>query len=167
MRGQTTPDEKREAFLKAFAQCGNATQACAAVGISRRTCYEWRQSDAAFAEAWADMVEAAHDRLEDEAWRRAVEGVERPIFHRGTVIGHTRTYSDSLLKTLLQRRRPEVYGRTRAGEGPRKTEDKVEVVVRKLCEEEGEEATVAPPSPGRWPVPDTRTVMDDEYEGVD
>ncbi len=157
MRGQTTSMEKREAFLKAFSQCGSATQACIEAGISRRTCYEWRQTDAAFAEAWADMVEEAHDRLEDEAMRRAVEGVERPVFYKGTLIGHTRTYSDSLLKALLQRRRPEVYGRARPGEGSQTKKQEVQVVVRKFFPKNSDTALSGSPAatepPVRLPTP--------------
>ena len=49
------------------------------------------------------------DRLEDEAHRRAVEGVDRPVYQGGVRVGEIKTYSDSLLTLLLKSRRPEVF----------------------------------------------------------
>jgi hypothetical protein len=58
---------------------------------------------------------------EAEAWRRAVEGVERPIVSGGKVVTTVREYSDALLIFLLKGRRPAKYARfevTGAGGGP-------------------------------------------------
>jgi hypothetical protein len=48
-------------------------------------------------------------RLEDEAVRRAYEGVERPVFQGGKQVGVVREYSDTLLIFLLKALRPEKY----------------------------------------------------------
>src|SRR5947208_1352785 len=50
------------------------------------------------------------DRLADEAHRRGVEGVKRPVFHGGKKVGEITEYSEFLIKNLLRCRRPEVYG---------------------------------------------------------
>ncbi len=50
------------------------------------------------------------DALEDEAMRRAIDGVEKPVFRGGEVVGHVRDYSDSMLMFLLKSRKPEVFG---------------------------------------------------------
>lgn len=70
-------------------------------------------ADAQFAREWENAAAAGIDRLEDEAHRRAVEGVSpRPICDKeGNEIGEIREYSDSLLTLLLRSRRPEVYAR--------------------------------------------------------
>lgn len=47
--------------------------------------------------------------LEDEARRRAVDGVDEPVFQGGELVGHVRRYSDRLLEFLLRGRRPTVY----------------------------------------------------------
>jgi hypothetical protein len=60
---------------------------------------------------WDDAIEAGADVLEAEAWRRAVEGVERPIVSGGKVVTTVREYSDTLLIFLLKGRRPEKYAR--------------------------------------------------------
>jgi hypothetical protein len=48
-------------------------------------------------------------QLEDEAFRRAVTGVDKPVFQKGECVGFIREYSDNLLTLLLRCRRPEVF----------------------------------------------------------
>ena len=69
--------------------------------------YAHRTTEAEFADAWDDAYDAGNDRLEDEAHRRAVDGVERPVTYRGEVVGSVREYSDVLLMFLLRGRRPD------------------------------------------------------------
>ncbi len=96
-------------FLQLLAQGHTPGFAAKVVKISRSAAYKWREEDAAFAEDWRDAVNQGFDRLEDEAWRRGVEGVLKPVRYRGKVIGHIRKYSDKLLVLLLKRRRPDLY----------------------------------------------------------
>jgi hypothetical protein len=49
------------------------------------------------------------DQLEEEARRRAVDGVLKPVFQRGRQVGRIREYSDVLLVTLLKGKRPDTY----------------------------------------------------------
>ncbi|MBX6773030.1 MAG: hypothetical protein IRY83_14975 [Chloroflexi bacterium] len=49
------------------------------------------------------------DALEAEAWRRAVDGVERPVYQNGQRVGAVREYSDTLLIFLLKGGRPQKY----------------------------------------------------------
>ncbi len=59
--------------------------------------------------AWTIKEDAA-DTLEAEAYRRAVEGVEKPTgWYRGVAGGVVREYSDSLLMFLLKGIRPDKY----------------------------------------------------------
>lgn len=51
----------------------------------------------------------AADRLEREAWRRAVEGWEEPVYPKGQLVGTVRLYSDTLLALLLRAARPKRY----------------------------------------------------------
>ncbi len=102
-------DEARETFLATLAAACNVTAACRAAGICRQTAYQWREDDKAFAEAWKGALEEAVDGLEKEAWRRAVEGVDRPIVYQGAVTGTYREYSDRMMEILLKAHRPEKY----------------------------------------------------------
>ena len=83
--------------------------AAAAVGAHRRTIIKWPDRDEEFAERWNDAVEQGIDRLEAEAIRRAVDGVDRPVFFQGRIVGYAKEYSDALLKFLLEAKRPAVY----------------------------------------------------------
>lgn len=83
----------------------------AQLNIARSTLFKWRREDERFAEAWDEAVEAGVDLLEQEIRRRAVEGVDRPVFQQGECVGFVREYSDSLAAMMLQGRRRRVYGR--------------------------------------------------------
>ena len=50
------------------------------------------------------------DVLEDEAVRRAKEGVEEPVYQGGKLVGHVQKYSDTLLIFLLKGAKPQKYG---------------------------------------------------------
>ena len=52
------------------------------------------------------------NKLEREAYRRGVVGVETPIINNktGQVLGHVRKYSDRLLELLLKKADPYGYG---------------------------------------------------------
>lgn len=75
--------EKLTAFCAALAETCNVGKACAAVGISRMTAYTWRKDMPDFAATWDDAMKAGLLALEDEAHRRAFEGVDDPLTHQG------------------------------------------------------------------------------------
>lgn len=107
--------QKQAAFLEALREMGNVRYACEAVDVPRRTVYEWREAESAFATAWEDALDEAADTLEQEAWRRAVTGVDKPVYgslgagQGSGQVGTIREYSDTLLITLLKAARPEKY----------------------------------------------------------
>jgi hypothetical protein len=78
-------------FLEAFRTYGTVTHACKAVSVGRRTVYDAREADEAFAAEWAAVEDDVSDDLEEEAVRRAKDG------------------SDVLLIFLLKARRPQKY----------------------------------------------------------
>jgi hypothetical protein len=106
----------RSHWLDLFEWCGMVTMACKLSGISRTTVYEARQRDEEFATAWADVEERTTDRMEREAYRRAVEGHDSPILYKGEIVKDEdgrhvveREYSDTLLTFLLKARKPATY----------------------------------------------------------
>lgn len=101
--------KKKDLFLEALARVGTVTHAAEAAGVSRSQLYRWREQDRAFAEDWEVALERSADVLEDEACRRALLGVETPVFHRGKVAGTVQKYSDNLLMFLLKARRPQRF----------------------------------------------------------
>lgn len=100
---------KKRAFLAAFAECGNVTRACELSGVPRCDHYRWKRTDLKYAEFFSQAEEQAGDRLEAEARRRAVKGVNEPVFYQGAQCGVVRKYSDTLLIFLLKGARPEKY----------------------------------------------------------
>jgi hypothetical protein len=105
--------ERRERFLQALSDTGSVTAASGIAGTSRTRVYELRKADPAFAGAWQEAEEIAIDRLEEEARRRAVEGVPEPLVSAGKLVRDddgqpitVRRYSDNLLLALLKAHRP-------------------------------------------------------------
>jgi len=77
---------------------------------SPTTVYAYRQKDPAFAQLWDETLQAAMDTvLEVEAIRRAVEGVEQPVYFQGKQVGTKREFSDTLLIFLLKSWKPDKY----------------------------------------------------------
>jgi hypothetical protein len=100
---------QKERFLEEFRRRGIVKDAAEAVGINRRTTYNWLKRDVAFAEAFRDAEEEVGDDLEGETRRRAMGEVQEPVYYRGKVVGYMPRYSDKLLMLLLRARRPEKY----------------------------------------------------------
>jgi hypothetical protein len=124
---------QQRAFLEAFKQTGNVSTAAAAAEVGRRTHYDWLK-ELEYAAAFDDAREAAIERLEAEAQRRAHAGVEKIVVSRGEIVWAPlldesgcvvldnsgkpvtsgrplveRTYSHNLLMFLLKPLRPDRY----------------------------------------------------------
>ena len=125
---------RQSAFLAAFALCGRISKAADAAGHERDLHYRWLKDDPDYPALFAEAKARAVDAFEDEAKRRAVEGVFEPTTHQGAfvypVIGyrrdakgrfdptkpiHSKTpygvmkLSDRLLEFLLRGAKPETY----------------------------------------------------------
>ena len=122
---------KRDAFLAAFAVSASVTKAAEAVGIERQMHYRWLD-EPDYAAAFERAREEAAQSLEDEAVRRAHEGVLEPVIYQGAVCGEIvrdqdgavvydqqgaplmtplvkRKHSNALLTFLLKGFKPEKY----------------------------------------------------------
>jgi hypothetical protein len=100
---------RQEGFLKALAETGSVINAVRVAGTSRTRVYELRKAHPDFSSAWDEAEAIAYDLLEEEARRRAVEGVPQPLVSAGKLVrgddGQPITiqrYSDSLLLALLK-----------------------------------------------------------------
>ncbi|MDP6775701.1 MAG: hypothetical protein QGI83_02930 [Candidatus Latescibacteria bacterium] len=103
-----------ERFIENLRRAGNVKAACTAARVGRATVYRHRATVESFAEAWDDALEEACDVMEQEAYRRAVKGVRRPVYQQAQLVGYVREYSDGLLQFLLKAHRPERFSeRTR------------------------------------------------------
>ncbi len=68
------------------------------------------KTDQEYARQFAEARHRTADILEDEAWRRAVQGVEEPVYQGGKLVGTVTRYSDTLMTWLLRGLRRERYG---------------------------------------------------------
>jgi redox-regulated HSP33 family molecular chaperone len=102
--------KKRRVFLGVLAQTGRVSEAARACGFTdTSTLQKFRRNDEDFAEAWDHALEAAAHVLEEEAIRRATEGVLEPVFYKGKVTGYKTNYSDTLMMFILRGLKPSVY----------------------------------------------------------
>lgn len=113
-----------EAFLDGLREGWSIKKSAWAAGISSSTAWDWRYKSEAtkredksykddFWPRWKQAEQDGVDRLEDEATRRGVEGVEKPIYQQGALVGTVTEYSDTLLNLKLRGKRPEVYNTER------------------------------------------------------
>jgi hypothetical protein len=47
--------------------------------------------------------------MEEEARRRAIDGVNKAVYHKGKIVGYEKVYSDNLLMFMLKARRPDRF----------------------------------------------------------
>lgn len=114
LRQAETQEKAKELFLAALRGSdekppASISLAASRAGVSRATVYRWRDEDDDFAAAWTDAYESGTDRLEDEQTRRGYEGVQKPVFYKGQVVGHVQEFSDTNIAMQLNARRPEKY----------------------------------------------------------
>lgn len=105
--GWTT--KRQHEFLSKLRESACVRDACKYVGLSSTSAYRTRARLPEFAAAWDAALALAMPRLEQAAYRRAVEGWDEPIVWQGKVVGQRRRYSDALLRLLIDRedRRPQ------------------------------------------------------------
>ena len=110
MKELATTHPRQLAFLDAYSRTGNITRSAEMAGIDRKTHYDWLNNDPSYPERFQQAHEAACDRLELEARRRAEQGTVETIFYQGEPVGEKLNYSDMLLALLLRAHRPEKFG---------------------------------------------------------
>jgi len=103
-----TPAFKKK-FIKLLSETGHVSNCCTALNVSRNEMYIHRGKFPKFKEEWIKALSHAVELLEDEAWRRAFEGVDRDVWYKGCVVGTEKHYSDTLLMHRLNAERPDKY----------------------------------------------------------
>lgn len=79
-------------------------------GISRIVLGDRLKNDADFKERWQTVIEDRNLELEQEARRRAVEGVTRRKYDKdGNLLEEEKVYSDRLMEKLLEAEMPEKF----------------------------------------------------------
>jgi hypothetical protein len=108
-------DQKR--FLQAFVITCSVHEASRLAKVRSEAHYEWLREDPTYSGRFREARIWAAQTLEDEAVRRALEGVRRPLLYKGKQVylqgqaQYRLEYSDRLLLRLLEAFLPEKYGR--------------------------------------------------------
>lgn len=107
--------EKQVAFIEALAESGCVDEACKRVGMHRSSAYELRarKNAESFRAAWDAALDHAIQRLSDAAFSRAINGVTRPVFYKGELVGERTYFDERLTMFMLRYRDPARYGRWR------------------------------------------------------
>ena len=100
---------KKRAMLAHLAKTGNITAAAKGAKIERKSYYNWIEKDPDFLADSQRAINQYAEALEAEADRRAVEGVDEPVYQGGKLVGYKRRYSDLLLIFRLKALKPEQY----------------------------------------------------------
>ncbi|WP_290738459.1 hypothetical protein [Haliea sp.] len=106
----TLTKPRQEKFLELLSKTGNMSRSAAELGLSYSTVSSLMSKD----EYFKEMVQIAKakylGKLEDTAYKRAVDGVEENVYFQGQIIDTKTNYSDKLLETLLKAASPDKYG---------------------------------------------------------
>jgi len=102
-------DVRKLIYLDNLAITGVQQTSAQRAGVSAESLRHHRKNDPQFHEAETGVLMVFAESLEVEAHRRAVEGVDRPIYQRGELVGTEKVYSDQLLAMLLKANKPDKY----------------------------------------------------------
>ena len=99
----------KNTFLNYYIEYGTISKAAKKAKISRQTHYDWLKNDTKgqYRRAFELADKMAADLLEEEAFRRAVEGDLQVVYYKGEEVGRRRVYSDHLLSLLLKGKKPQ------------------------------------------------------------
>lgn len=108
-RNFNDPGTWREPLLEALRAVPIMSRAARRVGIDRSRVYQVMREDPEFKAAVEQAQADGDDNLETAAFKRAVRGVDKGVWHNGVRVGTERVYSDTLLIALLKGRKKAIY----------------------------------------------------------
>lgn len=112
--------ELEDLVLGWIAKGYSKSKAAAECGLYRKTIDDWmdvsadkpKPENVDFAARFKVAYESGTEFYLDEARRRAVDGVDKPVFQQGMLVGMTREYSDALMSMHLKARAPGYNDKT-------------------------------------------------------
>jgi hypothetical protein len=148
---QPVPPARLADFFRVLAETASVSTACERTGLRRSTVYQLRDGDPAFAARWTESLALGVEQLEDNAMKRAIAGVERPVWRGGEQVGSVTHYDNRLLQFLLKAHRPQTYDRPRGAAGSLP----FDLIKRVAAAEKRMAAFEAPEKPAETPAPET------------
>lgn len=106
-------DEQQIAFIAYVGENPKCSvrEAAEAIGVQRRAVRALRRSDPDFDADYHEARGLTPEKILAEMRRRAIDGVEEPVFHDGDIVGYITRYSDRLLTVLAKGFVPELRER--------------------------------------------------------
>lgn len=99
-------EDRRAIFLENLSKTGRWYESAKVADISYQCVKDTIKRDSSF-ESLTKLAEGEYKNLlHREAQRRAVEGVEDPVFYEGKIVGYRQKFSDRLLEIMLKRHDP-------------------------------------------------------------
>ena len=105
-------------FLAAFSVCGQVCKAARWCKLHRQAHYGWMKEDPSYPARFREAEGVAARTLEDEMIRRAHEGLRKPVWYKGKIVGYETEYSDALLIAALKANNPEKFRERYEHSGP-------------------------------------------------
>ena len=99
----------KETWLDSFRASGNFALSCRRIKYTQQAVRKWLKNDPEFVRKYEEAKEESIAVLEAELRRRAVHGIDKPVWYKGEQVGVVKEFSDVLLMFLLKSLRPEVY----------------------------------------------------------
>lgn len=96
---------QRIIFLDVLRTTGNISASARAANISARAAHGLKAHDGEFSREWDLAKDESIDELEAVLRKRAIEGVEKPVYYAGKECGIQRSYSDTLGMYILKAHR--------------------------------------------------------------
>lgn len=99
-------DEAKARYLEALCEVPHEHRAALAAGVTILQVREAKKKDPQFAAAAEMAKNLAVGMAEEEAFRRAIQGVPKTIFYQGIPVGSEQEYSDALMSRILESNDP-------------------------------------------------------------
>lgn len=104
------PDLRQRLFLEALSEIPRISRAAAKATVSMDQVSRWRKSDdQRFLQAFEVAFRMGVERAESELWRRGFEGVEKPVYQSGRLVGTVREFDTPAAMFMLRGAMPEKY----------------------------------------------------------
>ena len=132
-----------EIFLECVRKLPDRGTALSTAGLSRKALSDRLREDPAFDKLFKQAFDDGLDSMEDEVVRRAVLGVDEPVYQGGMLVGHKTKYSDTLLMFFLEASRKKF--RSGDAEIRRPLSDEAKSTLRQIFQDVSDEAEIVAP----------------------
>lgn len=103
-------DNQKGVFLVHYARFGRKTQSAKAAGVVTQTVNNHMEADEEFSVCVMEAKQLYRDRIAEQAYRLAVDGIDEPVFggrYRDEIVGYIKRFSTRILAMEMRRTDPE------------------------------------------------------------